>query len=88
MSGLLRTLLSRCEWVHSSSSLGILFEMGLLQITFSLVCFLIFGAVRGVIIGVFLYYLFYKIMDFLGYEMVSGIDVIGVLEIHPHLVRN
>ena len=81
-------LASKVEFIHERELMAILFEFGIIQISYSLACLYLFGFIKGIIIGLAGYYAFYFIMLYFGYEMINGIDSLSTTEIHPHLHRN
>ena len=65
-----------------------LYELGIVQIGYSLIFLYTFGLIWGSIYGLTGYFVFLAVMSYYGYQTVSGIDSMSALEIYPENLRN
>ena len=65
-----------------------LYELGIVQIGYIMTIWYMFGVLKGAVIGIILAYVFYTVMDYFGYQSVSGMDAMSATEIRPENIRN
>ncbi|CAI2363604.1 unnamed protein product [Moneuplotes crassus] len=86
--GWLVQLTKNCVYFLGETNMQVISELCPLHTLFALFLWYYYGVAYGFLIGIVIYLVASTILDYMGYQFISGIDAISAHEIHQNNIRN